>query len=485
MSDNRHFMDYVDDAPFFSDTYSGRRARRRSWRVLGWISVLLSVIMVGTSLAAYATYLKLQGNISHEDIDAAVGPNRPKKLNNALNILLIGSDTRTGANAKYGRGHVNDPPRSDTMILLHLSPGGGQAVGMSIPRDLMIPIPSCKTRSGAIAPAQAIGQINASFTTGGAACTIKTIESFSNVKIDHFMQVDFSGFKNVVNAIGGVEICLPNDVNDRDSKLRLTRGRHVVKGETALAYVRARHGLGDGSDLARIKRQQQFLGSVANKALSAGVLADPVKLTRVLNAGTQSLTTDKGLDFQTMLRLGQSLQGLQSGKIRFVTVPFGAYAPDPNRVTLRQPAANQFFSAVRNDKGIAEQRAPAKQVTPKIPPSRVRVRVLNGSGVPGQAQRVADQLQAQGYKVIFVGNAPGGVGEETQILYGAGGQPAATTLASVVSGVKPAARTSAAADNSVDLVIGSNWTALRTTQRTSIPTQQGEIRADQNICKSA
>jgi LCP family protein required for cell wall assembly len=482
MSDNRQFMDYVDDAPFYSDTYSGRRARRRGWRVLGWISVLLSVIMVGTSLAAYATYLKLQGNISHEDIDS-IGP-RPKKLNNALNILLIGSDTRAGANAKYGRGHVNEPPRSDTMILLHLSPGGGQAVGISIPRDLMVPIPSCKTRAGGIAPAQPVGQMNTSFTTGGAACTIKTIESFSNVKIDHFMQVDFSGFKNVVNAIGGVEVCLPTDVNDRDSKLRLSRGRHVVKGETALAYVRARHGLGDGSDLARIKRQQQFLGSVANKVLSAGVLADPVKLTRVLNAGTQSLTTDKGLNFQTMLRLGQSLQGLQSGKIRFVTVPFGAYAPDPNRVTLRQPAANQFFSAVRNDKGISDQQqAQAEPATPKVPPSRVRVRVFNAGGVPGQAQRVADQLQAQGYKVIFVGNAPGGVGGETEILYGAGGQPAAATLASIVPGVKPTARTAGTA-NAVDLVIGTNWTALKTTKRTSIPKQQGEIRADQNICKS-
>jgi LCP family protein required for cell wall assembly len=475
-------MDYVDDAPFYSDAYPGRRARRRGWRALGWVSVVLSVIMVGTSLAAYAAYLKLQGNINHEDIDAAVGPNRPKKLNNSLNILLIGSDTRAGANAKYGRGHVNEPPRSDTMILLHLSPGGGQAVGISFPRDLMVPIPSCKTRTGGTVPALAIGQINASFTMGGAGCTIKTIESFSNVKIDHFMQVDFSGFKNVVNAIGGVEICLPNDVNDPLSKLRLPKGRHVVKGETALAYVRARHGLGDGSDLARIKRQQQFLGSVANKALSAGVLADPVKLSRLLNAGTKSLTTDEGLDFQTMLQLGQSLRGLTSGKIRFVTVPFGAYAPDPNRVTLRQPAASQFFSAVRNDKGISAQEA-QKTSTPKVPPNKVRVRVLNGSGVPGQAQRVADQLLAQGYKVIFVGNAPGGVGGKTELLYGTGGQPGAATLAGIVPGVKPAPRTTGAANDSVDLVIGSNWTALKTAKRTSIPKQQGEIRADQNICK--
>jgi LCP family protein required for cell wall assembly len=471
MSDNPHFMDYVDDA------YT-RPDRRRGWRVLGWISVVLSVILVGTSLTAYAGYLKLQGNINHEDIDAAIGP-RPKKLNNALNILLLGSDTRAGSNARYGRGLRGEPPRSDTMILLHLSPGGTQAMGVSFPRDLMVPIPSCKARNGSVSPPQAIGQINSTFTIGGAACTIKTIESFSNVKIDHFMQVDFSGFKNVVNAIGGVEVCLNKNVNDRESKLHLTRGRHLVNGETALAYVRNRHGLGDGSDLSRIKRQQQFLGSVASKALSAGVLADPVKLSKLLNAGTKSLTTDKGLDFQTLLRLGQSLRGLTAGKIRFVTAPIGPYAPDPNRVTLSQPGSNNFFTALRNDRGIQEESKPAE--TPKVPPSQVKVRVLNATGVAGQAQRVADQLQAQGFKVAYVGNAPGGAARKTQVLYGAGAATAAETLAAKVPGAKPAAR-NAGAPGVVDLIIGLNWTALKSTRSASIPKQQGEIRADQNIC---
>lgn len=474
MSDNPHFMDYVDDG------YIGQPVRRRGWRVLGWISVILSVIMVATSLTAYAGYLKLQGNINHEDIDAAVGPNRPKKLNNALNILLIGSDTRAGANARYGRGLAGEPPRSDTMILLHLSPGGEQAVGISFPRDLMVPVPSCKNRAGGLTPPQPIAQINSTFTLGGAACTIKTIESFSNIKIDHFMQVDFSGFKNVVNAIGGVEICLPKDVNDPKSELRLSKGRHLVKGETALAYVRTRHGLGDGSDLSRIKRQQQFLGSVANKALSAGVLANPGKLARLLNAGTKSLTTDKGLDVPTLLRLGQSVQGITSGRIRFITVPYGAYAPDPNRVTLRQPAANTFFGQVRTDKGIQDE---AKAPAPKVPPSRIRVRVLNASGVPGQAQRVADQLKEQGYKVITVGNAPSGTGGKTKVLFGLGAGPAATTLAGIVPGARPAPR-SAGPANVVDLIIGSNWTALKSARQASIPQQQGEIRANQNICET-
>src|SRR5512139_763546 len=134
------YMEYVDDADLGPD-------RRRGWRIVGWVSIALSVIMVGTSLTAYGAYRKLNGNVKRDDIESQLGPNRPKKLNSALNILMLGSDTRAGANAKYARSMKNEPPRSDTMILLHLSPGGGQAVGISFPRDLMVPIPSCRLKN--------------------------------------------------------------------------------------------------------------------------------------------------------------------------------------------------------------------------------------------------------------------------------------------------------------------------------------------------
>jgi LCP family protein required for cell wall assembly len=477
MSTNLMYVDYVDDADL-------EPAPRRGWRIAGWVSIGLSVVMVMVSLVAYGTYLKFNGNINHDDLNSQINAaSRPKKLNSALNVLMMGTDSRAGKNAKYGAGMKNDPPRSDTMILLHLSPGGGQAIGISFPRDLMVPIPSCKRKDGSVVPAQSVAMINSSFTSGGAACTIKTIEGISNIRIDHFLQVDFTSFKSVVDALGGVEVCLPKAVHDKASKLNLSAGRHLIKGETALAFVRNRHGLGDGSDLQRIKRQQQFLGSAAKKALSAGTLSDPAKLLRLLNAATKSLTTDQGFDAGAMYKVGSGLQGMTSGKIRFITVPWGAYALDHNRVALAQPAADDFFAAIRNDKTVP---AAPKQTTgtTAVPASQVKVRVYNASGTPGKAQRIADQLTAQGFQVIKVGNASATYGKTTQVLFGQGADQQAATLAGLVPNAKPLSRSDGAA-GVVDLVVGADWTALKSKKATVIPKVQGEIKATDNICKAA
>lgn len=471
MSSNPMYMEYVDDA-------DPGPVRRRGWRVLGWVAIGLSVLMVSCSLGFYGYYRKLDGNISRENIN--YGP-RPEKLNDALNILLLGSDTRGGANAKYGRTMKNDPPRSDTMILLHLSPGGGQAIGISFPRDLMVPIPSCARKNGPTVPASPNEMINESFTRGGAPCTVKTIEGISNVKIDHFLQVDFVGFKNITSAIGGVEVCVPKNVDDSKSHLKLPRGRHTIKGETALAYVRTRKALGDGSDLDRIKRQQQFMGSLAKKSMSAGVLTNPVKLNSLLAASTKSLTTDDDLSISVMSKIARGMQGLTAGKLRFVTVPYGAYAPDPNRVALREPDADRFFTAIRNDKGVAEAAKPASGTT-KIPPSQVRVRVYNASGIDGQAGRVAAQLEAQGFQVVGVGNVT--KRKNTKVFYGPGADHQARTLSGMIpDAAKPGARSSGSGTAGVvDLIVGSDWTALKP-KKTGIPRQTGEIRATDDICK--
>lgn len=476
MNSSPMYMEYVDDADPGPD-------RRRGWRVVAWVSIVLSVVMVAGSLSAYGAYRKLNGNVKRDDIEAQLGSDRPAKLNNALNILLLGSDTRDGANSRYGRSLKGEPPRSDTMILLHLSPGGGQAVGISFPRDLMVPIPSCRKKDGTSTPAQSAGMINSSFTIGGPACTIRTIESFSRIKIDHFMQVDFSGFKNVVNAIGGVEICLPKDVNDPQANLFLRRGKHVVKGEQALGYVRTRKGLGDGSDLSRIKRQQQFLGSVAKKALTAGVLSNPKKLYALLSAGTKSLTTDKGLTTDVMIQIASGMQDMTAGKLRFITVPWGAYVLDPNRVQLRQPAADQFFTSIRNDTTPPEE--PKKGAAPAIPPSQVKVRVYNGTTVPGLAGRVTEQLEAQGFQVILTGDLGGRQSALSQVRYGSTAQPQALTLHGKVPSAKLAVRATGS-PGVVDLIIGRDWTStsLKGGRTVGIPRQSDEVRADGNICKS-
>ncbi len=460
------YVDYVDtDGPAPS--------RSRAWRVLGVVSIVMAVVMVTGCLAAYAEYLKLNGNINHEDINSQVNEaSRPKKLNNAVNILLMGSDNRSGSNARYGK---DLPGGSDTLILMHLSPGGGQATGISFPRDLMVPIPSCKGK-----PAQTVGQINSAYIKGGPVCTLKTVEDLTNIHIDHFMVVDFTGFKSVVNALGGVMICLPKAVNDKDSKLNLSKGWHLVKGDQALAYVRNRHGLGDGSDLGRVKRQQQFLASVAKKALSAGTLTNPSRLLALLNAGTKSLTTDTGFNASQMLSLASKLQGLTTGKVKFATVPYQAYAPDPNRVALA-PSATTLFNELRNDTKLDTTVTASPAATPKIPASQVKVRVFNTSGIQGKATRVADQLTSLGYKVVKVGNASS---RATQITFGAGANGQAQTVAGAISGVTPAASAKTPA-GVVDIYVGTTFPTIKGAAKSSLPSKlSGEINGDSNLCKN-
>ena len=478
MNSNPMYMEYVDDADPEEPA-----PPRRGWRILGWVCIGLSAVMVVGSLTAYGVYRHAFGNIAHEDVNARLGPDRPEKLNEAMNILLLGSDTRAGANAAYGRQMKDEPPRSDTMILLHLSPGGEQAMAISFPRDLMVQRPECEDREGKPVPSAGRAQINSAFTVGGATCVIKTLEGMTDIRIDHFVQVDFNGFKNITKAIGGVPVCLNKDVDDEKSGLKLPRGTHEIEGETALAYVRARYSLGDGTDTSRIKRQQKFLGALASKVMSKGVLTNPKSLLNLLNATTESLTTDSELSVTAMTNIAQGMQGLSSGKLRFVTVPHGQDPLDRNRLVLA-PDAERFFESVRQDKKPPEEEkkpaeAPAK-ATPTIPAKQIRVRVFNGSGTDGQAGRVADSLEAQGFQVTVGGNAERTTA--TRVLYGSGAENQAKSLAALIpSKPAPAAQTSGAQPGVVDLVIGTNWTDLKGGQ-VGIPKQRGEIRASDDIC---
>lgn len=468
MSSHSEYLDYDERRP--------PRTRRLWWRVLGWVAVAMSAVLVLSSLGAYAAYRKLQGNVSHEDDNGQLGTHRPKKLNKAMNVLLIGSDQRNGSNAKYGKA---EGERSDTMILLHFSPGGGKAVGISFPRDSMVQIPQCKSKSGQVLPAH-LGMINSTFDGGNAGCTWHTIETLTGIRIDHFAKVDFSGFKRVVNALGGVEVCLPKRVDDKDSKLHIAAGRHVIKGDTALAYVRNRHGLGDGSDLGRVKRQQKFLGAVVKKATSSGVLTNPGKLYSFLDAATKSVTTDKDFSVDEMKKLASGVKGMTAGKVQFVTVPYAAYPADPNRIEFRQPDASTLFDAIRNDNQV---QAPAPVQKVKLAPKQVKVRVLNATGTVGLAQRVGEQLTQRGYQVVKVGNPSGPKPAKTTLLFGTGADQQGAALAQVVPNAKPVAGQSTPA-GVVDLILGPDWSGLRNAQAAQISKKLGAVNAADDVCKN-
>lgn len=423
-----------------------RHAARRSGvrRALTALTVVVSLLALTGTATAVVAYYKLNGNITKDDVARLIGPGRPDKIQNpdtkkeAENILLIGSDKRSGAAAKNPNVAGQ---RSDTTILLHLAADRKSAVLVSIPRDTIVDIPSCKRPDGTDVPAQSATMFNSAFSEAGAACTIKTVEHITNVRIDHHVVIDFGGFKDMVNALGGVRICLPKDVNDPESHLNLTKGYHTVRGSEALAYVRTRHALGNGGDLSRIERQQAFLGSLVSKVKNKGLLLRPDRLLGFLDAATKSITTDPGLGSLNALRqLAQDVKNIDTRNVTFLTAPNEPYPANPNRVQLK-PSAASVWHALRYDQPLPGQGPKKATATPtstaatlKTPPERISVRVLNGTYKAGEATRVAGELEAQGFKVVGVGNAPRRDHTTTTVLHDPGYDESGRTLGAALPG---------------------------------------------------
>ncbi|MFJ2025365.1 LCP family protein [Streptomyces sp. NPDC087897] len=330
-------------------------ARRRRW--LRWSALAASFLVLVAAGVGWWMYKKLDGNITTDTSAAAelkaYERERPTPVvMDAQNILLIGSDSRAGENSEYGRDDGGSQ-RSDTTILLHLAADRKSATAVSLPRDLMAEIPSCRTADDKKSR-ERFAQFNSAFETGGTACTIRTVERMTGIRIDHHMVVDFNGFKDMVDAVDGVEICLRKPIDDKDAHLDLPAGRQTLDGEEALGYVRARKSLGNGSDTERMERQQQFLGALVNKMQSNGVLLNPARLYPVLDAATKSLTTDPGLDsLRDLYDLVRGMRDVPTDQVRFLTVPRQPYRQDPNRDELVEPDAGELFRQLREDKPVA------------------------------------------------------------------------------------------------------------------------------------
>ena len=339
-----------------------RERRERRHRVLKAVAICVAVILVVVATGGFLAYQHLNGNITKEDITKKLGTDRPTEKPRkkgvkykAENILLLGSDTRQGQSGKKIGGAT--PGLSDTTILLHVSADRKLAYGVSLPRDAMVHRPWCqrKGKGNGIAPA-AFEQFNEAYAKGGAGCTAKTVEQLTGVFIDHYMVIDFTGFKKVVNALGGVQVCVPNAVDDTTGHIQLKAGTYNVKGEQALDYVRVRHDLGvENGDIGRMKRQQTFLASMANKAVSAKTLVNVPRLYKVLDAATKSLTTDPGLgSVKKLASMARSLNGIGLSHIQFLTVPFEEYPPDHNRLQWAL-SAKQLWKRIIDDQPVGKQ----------------------------------------------------------------------------------------------------------------------------------
>ncbi|TMQ94039.1 LytR family transcriptional regulator, partial [Actinomadura soli] len=450
---------------------------KRPRKVLRRVAFGLVVVMLLGGAGAAWLYHDLVGGIRTQNVTDQLGADRPRKLNKSLNILLIGSDTREGDNAQYGGSAEISGARSDTAILLHLSPNRDQAVGISFPRDSMVKIPACEKAKGGTVPAR-FGMLNTAFAFGGPTCTWKMLESLTGIHIDHFVQVDFSGFKRMVDALGGVEICVDKPVNDPRAELYLKAGKQTVKGEQALGYVRARYSLGNGSDLERIERQQKFMAAVVDKATSGEVLTDPAKTYKFLKAATKSVTTDDELDLSAMRKLADGLKGMSAGQVRFVTVPVERYAPDANRVQWNQELARPLFEAVRHDNDLpAEPVEPVKAKQAPPAPGEVTVTVVAAGGRDALVKRVVKQLRRRGFKVATKVEK-GAVAPESRIVFAPAAEAQASALARDVPDALLTPDANAPAGG-VRLVIGGTGLRLAPPAINKIG---GGIKGGQKLC---
>lgn len=417
------------------------KQHKHPWLRRGGIAVAAGLVAV--LLLSIVAYVKLTGNINRIDLGEALG-DRPKpqattdSVTNLapMNILVMGSDTRTGIEG----GQSGSDAHSDTNLVVHLSADRKSAVVVSIPRDSMVKAPrNCKDKNSTVEDG-VIRQWNANFTEGGPACTIKTLEGNTGLFIDHTVVLDFKGFAKMVDALGGVTVCTPEPINDRKSQLVLPAGKTKVNGRQALGYVRVRYTVGDGSDLGRIDRQQAFMSSLVQEATKSSLLLRPDKLFRFLDAATNSMSADNGLDLGRMKDIAQSVRKVGMDQIRFVTVPTRPYAADPNRVEWTE-SADLIWEALREDKPLPGQKAPPGTTTatptPRpttskpltVTPDLISVRVTNDSGVPGLARQAAGALGVQGFKVESYLNGDGTPSKGVVVRHGKGMEEAARTVA--------------------------------------------------------
>ncbi|MFF9481766.1 LCP family protein [Streptomyces sp. NPDC014733] len=339
---------YPADIPAHGDGPRPPRRRRRGLRIAAWTA--LGVVAVGGAGTAYL-WSHLNGNLQGVDINAALGKDRPgASKDGAMNILLLGSDSRAGTGGEYGRNISG--ARSDTTMVLHVDKDHRTASVVSIPRDTMVDRPACPKPGGGAAPAAHQVMFNESYQVGGPGCTVKTVEALSGVRMDHYLEVDFTGFKKIIDELGGVDITTKQAVKDIHSKLDLPAGKHTLKGEQALSLVRTRHGVGDGSDLGRIQLQQAFIKALTHRIDDVG-LSNPAKLYALADTATRTVRADSQLaSTGKLLGLAQELKGIGPKNMKMVTLPVTYDPQNPDRVVALPAASAKVWQALRDDRPI-------------------------------------------------------------------------------------------------------------------------------------
>ncbi len=454
-----------------------RAPREGKRHVLRWVAVAAVVILAAGTLTAYLKYRAVYDSITRVTVPGSeLGQRPPDYSTNSENILVYGDDSRKGLDAhqQYILHTGNDQTdNTDTIMIIHLSPGRHLVTVMSIPRDTMVPMYQCDSGpgfAGQLADPNSYVQINSLLQAGGPACLWKTVEQQTGIYIDHFIGIGMLGFVKVVNDLGGVNVCVPYHVNDPVSGLTLPAGEHHITGIQALAFWRTREDIGTGSDLERIQRDQFMSAQVVKGVLSSGLLSNPLRLLSVVTDAAASMTTDNNMSVSDLVGIAESLRNVSSKDVQFITAPNQAWQADPSaRVQFAQPQANEVFSAIAHDVTVPKVKvAPSASPTSgsaqvlTTSPSNVKVKILNGSGSPGVAVQAAAGLTSRGFDVTGTGDAPSFAYTNSVIEYASSADMAAVnTLKQQLTNVTDL-QDGTLAPGTVELILGSDFSGLST-----------------------
>ncbi|MEV6425334.1 LCP family protein [Streptomyces sp. NPDC051662] len=493
-----------------ANTAVGRRKRKpqksRKKKALVWTGGVMAFLLVGLTVGGYFVYQHFNGNIDTIDVQGA-GSGGFKK-DQPVNILLIGTDKRTGA-GNEGYGDTGSVGHADTTLLFHVSKDRTNATVLSIPRDLITDIPDCETNTSEgkkVIPGTSQARFNTSLGQDerDPGCTMLTVKELTGLTVDHFMMADFNAVKTMSTAVGGVEVCVAKDVDDPKSHLKLSKGTHTIEGEQALAFVRTRHAFGNESDLTRIETQQQFLSSMIRKMKSGDTLTSPSKLFKLAEAATDALTVDTGIgSIQKLSDLAMELAKVDPKNITFTTLPVLDNPAEVVKATVvvNEAKADPLFSMMQNDVSLtevqqkeeaAQKAAKSKQEAllkgTKADASDVRVDVFNGGGPQGSAQETLSWLQnTEGVlKSTNKGNAPADVAKTT-LEYAPNQADQARALAEMMglpaTGMKPGT-VDAEGLEAMTLTLGKDFkgAGVPITGAAKAPEGVQKVEADKQVC---
>ncbi|MEV8311652.1 LCP family protein [Streptomyces flavidovirens] len=396
-----------------------RRGNRGKRRVLRWVASVLSLLILGTAGAGYLYYRHLNSILKKEELNLGDKPMAGHQVNAAgqtpLNILLIGSDARNSdENKRLGgaKDTFDSPPLADVQMLLHLSADRSNISVISMPRDTLLKMPKCTDpETGEVYPATTnLRMTNESLGRGGPGCTVATWYELTGITIDHFMMIDFSGVVSMADAIGGVPVCVTDNVESRNpegkgSGLKLKEGTTYIKGEQALQWLRTRYGFEDGTDLARTHAQHMYMNSMVRELKKSTKLSDPNKLRKLAESATRALTVDQRLDtVKKLYDLGEELKKVPAARITMATMP---WIPQGGRVLPKPGEAELLFKMVREDTPLdgkaSKKQKPKASKDPAAPDAEIGIMVQNGTytdalgAATGRAAAVAGVLAQKGF----------------------------------------------------------------------------------------